>query len=228
MRQNNLLTLLAEFIKQKCEIGISVGGPERLTKIPIASVILALRVAVMNRHLKLFGRRGLVASAVLAVVAAFHSSASYGQFTLTEVTRFNLNTVLSSTTGTTGAINPNFIGNNVSSVAWNGSRLFVAGMKNGGTGTSAAIVEVLNTNTTGVVISTSVQYGTRLGFTPIVDQRGYTGLAIQGNRLFSALDTGAVQPNALRGYDVTTQTTGTLWSTPVAAAPASRSTRATS
>jgi autotransporter-associated beta strand protein len=168
----------------------------------------------MNRYQKSPLQLAFVASAVLSVVGVFNNSAAFGQtLTLTELTRFNLNAAVLAATGT--AANPNYIGNNPSAVAWNGSRLFVAGINNGATGTNSqntGVIEVLNTNTTGIVFSTAVQYGTRFGFLATPNQRGYSGLAMQGSRLFAAFDTGSVQVNALRGYDIATQTTGTLWS----------------
>ncbi|MEI6506269.1 MAG: hypothetical protein WCO90_10390, partial [Planctomycetota bacterium] len=155
----------------------------------------------------------VIAGTLMAVAPAF------GQLQLTELTRFNLNAAMTPTTGTggTGPNNPLYIGNNPSAVAWNGSRLFVAGINNGAvptaSGTFSGIVEVLNTNTTGIVASTSVQYGTRFGFLSTPNQRGYSGLAMQGTRVFAAFDTGSVQANALRGYDVSASgSANLLWS----------------
>jgi len=155
-------------------------------------------------------------SSLLVGIAALFGAADrcFGQgVQLTEIKRFNLSVVLSTTTGTAGAVNPNFIGNNASAVAWNGSRLFVGGFKNGGTGTSSGVIEILNTSTTGVVSSSAVQYGSRFGVLGTPDQRGYSGLAIEGNRLFAAFNDNAVQANALRGYDIATSgTANLLWS----------------
>jgi autotransporter-associated beta strand protein len=144
-----------------------------------------------------------------------HSSVSGQTLELTEVTRFNLNAVMSSTL-TSGELNPKYIGNNPSAVAWDGSRLFVAGLNNGATGTDSqnvGVIEILNTTQTGIVISTAVDYGNRFGFLPTPSQTGYTGLAMDDGRLFAALQTGVVQPNALRGYDIATPGTANLsWS----------------
>ena len=172
----------------------------------------------MNRYQKTPIQSAFVASVILAVIGVFSNSTTYGQLTLTELTRYNLNAAVSAATGTaTGSpANPNYIGNNPSAVAWNGSRLFVAGVNNGATGTSSqntGVIEVLNTNTTGIVLSTSVQYGTRFGFLATPNQRGYSGLAMQGTRVFAAFDTGSVQANALRGYDVSASgSANLLWS----------------
>jgi hypothetical protein len=165
-----------------------------------------------------FVGRGSILATALAIAAAMPAATGFGQsLTLTEVTRFNLNAVMAAASGTAAGSppNPSYIGNNPSAVAWNGSRLFVAGLNNGATGTNSqntGIIEVLNTSTTGIVTSSAVQYGSRFGFFATPSQRGYTGLAMQNNRLFAALDTNVVQPNALSGYDISTQTTGTLWS----------------
>jgi autotransporter-associated beta strand protein len=141
-----------------------------------------------------------------------------GQIQITEIKRFNLASALAAASGTAAGAPPNsnYIGNNVSAVAWNGSRLFVAGLNNGATGTNSqntGIIEILNTSTTGIVASTSVQYGSRFGFLSTANTRGYSGLAMSGNSVFGAFDTGAVQPNALRGYDVSTSgSANQLWS----------------
>jgi autotransporter-associated beta strand protein len=158
-------------------------------------------------------RFAVIAGTLMAAAPAF------GQFQLTELTRFNLNAAMTPTTGTggTGPNNPLYIGNNPSAVAWNGSRLFVAGISNGATptasGTFSGIIEVLNTNTTGIVASTAVQYGSRFGFLSTANTRGYSGLAIDNNLIFSAFNDNSVQANALRGYDVATSgSANLLWS----------------
>jgi autotransporter-associated beta strand protein len=94
----------------------------------------------------------------------------------------------------------------------------VAGFVNNSTGGSfdnEGIIEILNTATTGVVTSANVQYGNRFGFYPGVPQRGYIGLALQGNRLFAALDLGDPLPASLApgmaGYDVSTSTPSRVW-----------------
>jgi autotransporter-associated beta strand protein len=162
--------------------------------------------------------RAFAACLTIAGLSITTSRSCIGQIELTEVTRFNLSSVLTAASGTAvGApANPNYIGNNVSAVAWNGSRLFVAGFNNGATGTNSqntGIIEILNTSTTGIVASTSVQYGSRFGFLSSASVRGYSGLAIEGNRLFAAFNDNAVQANALRGYDIATSgTANLLWS----------------
>ena len=161
-------------------------------------------------------RFAVIAGALLTAAPAF------GQFQLTELTRFNLNAAMSPTTGTagTGPNNPLYIGNNPSAVAWNGSRLFVAGISNGATptasGTFSGIIEVLNTNTTGIVASTAVQYGNRFGYTATPNSRGYTGLAMSSTRVFAAFDGipagSGTTSNALTAYGISSSgTVPLLW-----------------
>ncbi|MFM9025200.1 MAG: beta strand repeat-containing protein [Planctomycetaceae bacterium] len=138
-------------------------------------------------------------------------AASFGQIQLTEVTRYNLVTTLSTTTSI-GDPNPIYIGNNVSAVAWSGSRLFVGGFNNSGVSSSAGIIEVLNTNTTGIVVSTAVQYGPLFGSFGLDPQLGYSGLAFDGSRVFGALNVGYSDYNGLSGYDVAVPSSpASLW-----------------
>ena len=142
---------------------------------------------------------------------------AWSQLTLTEVSRFNLDAITSATTSD-GSDNTRYVGNNVNSVAWNGSRLFVAGFVNSGQGglyDNEGIIEIVNTATTGIVASTSVQYGSRFGYYPGVNSRGYTGLAISGSRVFASLDLGTAYPASvapgMAAYDVSTATPSQAW-----------------
>jgi autotransporter-associated beta strand protein len=135
-------------------------------------------------------------------------TAAHGQIQLTEVTRYNVDTIMSATT-TDGSLNPRYVGNNVNTVAWNGSKLFVAGFVNNTTGgdfDNQGIIEITNTATTGIVGSTGVQYGSRFGFFPGVNSRGYTGLALSGSQLFASLDLGTAYPAnvapGMAGYNI--------------------------
>ncbi len=135
-------------------------------------------------------------------------TAAHAQITLTEVTRFNLDAITSGT-NSDGSANTRYVGNSVNSVAWNGSRLFVAGFVNSGQGglyDNEGIIEITNTATTGIITSSAVTYGSRFGYYPGVNSRGYTGLALSGNRLFASLDLGAAYPSnvapGMAGYDI--------------------------
>ena len=153
----------------------------------------------------------VIAGTLMAAAPAF------GQFQLTELTRFNLNAAMTPTTGTggTGPNNPLYIGNNPSAVAWNGSRLFVAGISNGATptasGTFSGIIEVLNTNTTGILASTAVQYGTRFGYTATPNTRGYSGLVMSSTRVFAAWMSDEEMPS-LRWNSLTAWMPTNFWS----------------
>jgi len=139
--------------------------------------------------------------------------ACQGQVTLTEVTQFNLFNVLTPTIGPDEELNPNFIGNNASGVAWSDGRLFVGGFNNTGGNSSTGIIEVLDTTATGIVASSAVEYGPRFGSLPVPDQRGYSGLAFAEGRLFATYDNGQQQQvNALVGYDLSTASSpARLW-----------------
>ena len=165
------------------------------------------------------GRRGpatrVATSLCLALVAC--CGTVHAQLTLTEVSRFNLDAITSGTNND-GSENTRYVGNNVNSVAWNGSRLFVAGFVNSGQGgfyDAEGIIEITNAATTGVVGSTAVQYGSRFGYYPGVNSRGYTGLAISGSRVFASLDLGTAYPAnvapGMAGYDVSGTTPVQSW-----------------
>ncbi|MBM4012189.1 MAG: hypothetical protein FJ286_12550 [Planctomycetes bacterium] len=163
------------------------------------------------------GRWSPVSALMLAALCAAAPVVAHGQIQLTEVTRYNLFTTRNPEATGGGDPNPLFTGNNTSAVAWNGSRLFVAGINNVGVSDITGIIEILNTSTTGIVASTAVQYGNRFGVQPgTVDSgRGYSGLAISEDRLFAAWDNDS-EFNGLgqfAGYDVSTAANSTLWTT---------------
>ena len=166
---------------------------------------------VACRAIRSLGNALLAAVCCLAPLAA-----AQAQVTLTEVTRYNLGGITSGT-NTDGSINNRYVGNSVNSVAWNGSRLFVAGFVNHTSDASfdnEGIIEITNTATTGVVSSGNVQYGNRFGFYPGIGQRGYTGLELSGNRLVAALDLGADGVGfvpGMAGYDISTATPTQTW-----------------
>ncbi|MFM9010389.1 MAG: hypothetical protein ACKON8_05825, partial [Planctomycetota bacterium] len=154
---------------------------------------------------------------LMAALAGAAPTTAHGQLTLTELTRFNLDAITSAT-NTDGSLNSRYVGNSVNSVAWNGSRLFVAGFVNSGLGgdyDNEGIIEIANTSSTGVITSGNVTYGSRFGFFPGVNQRGYTGLTLSGNNLYASLDLGTAYPASvapgMAGYDISGTTPAPLW-----------------
>lgn len=99
-----------------------------------------------------------------------------------------------SITATLGAAE--YIGNNPSAVAWNGTDLFLGGFNNSGAVGSTAIIKVgnaLGTPTYGVPFGV-------IATTPA--SRGYSGLDIEGAQLFAAHDFGAVSADGIAAYDL--------------------------
>ncbi|MBU6309928.1 MAG: hypothetical protein KJS77_09305, partial [Planctomycetes bacterium] len=158
-----------------------------------------------------------IGAAFAVAVALAPLTAAQAQLTLTEVSRFNLDSIVSAT-NSDGSLNSRYVGNQVNSVGWNGSRLFVAGFVStnlGGDFDNEGIIEITNASTTGVVTSANVQYGSRFGFFPGVNSRGYTGLSLSGNRVYASLDLGTAYPASvapgMAGYDVSGTTPTQVW-----------------
>jgi autotransporter-associated beta strand protein len=169
----------------------------------------------INAQATVFARRLFAAFAFAVALAPL--TAAQAQVTLTEVSRFNLDSIVSAT-NTDGSLNGRYVGNQVNSVGWNGSRLFVAGFIStslGGDFDNQGIIEIANASATGVVTSGNVQYGSRFGFYPGVNSRGYTGLSLSGNRVYASLDLGTAYPASvapgMAGYDVSGTTPAQLW-----------------
>jgi hypothetical protein len=99
--------------------------------------------------------------------------------------------------------NPKFIGNNSLAIAWNGSKLYIAGFDNVSAYPGVGIIEMLNTSATGLVTSGDADFSAKFGaLTPPVS-RGYTGLAIKGNRLAASYDPGgAPEPAPAAGIQL--------------------------
>jgi hypothetical protein len=152
----------------------------------------------------------------LAFALIATSRVSFGGVILNEIVRYNLfNT--RNPEATAGGANPLYTGNSTTAVAWNGSRLFIAGVNNVSPSDITGIIEILNTSTTGIVASTAVQYGDRFGAQAgtVESGRGYSGLTLSGNRLFAAWDndSGNNGLGQFAAYDISTPANSTLWTT---------------
>lgn len=97
---------------------------------------------------------------------------------------------------TSNAANPEYIGNNPTAVAWNGTDLWVAGFNNLGTAGTTAIIRVSNALTAPVFGTT---FGVNAG-TP--SSRGYTGLDLVGSTLLASYDPGASSPVGITAWDL--------------------------
>lgn len=104
--------------------------------------------------------------------------------------------------------NPSYIGNNPIGVAWNGSKLYVAGFDNGASVAGTALIEITNATDTGEI--TEPTYSPVFGQEFPPSSRGYTALAIQGDRLAASFDDGASDPNGIQLFDTATNTQ--VWS----------------
>jgi len=128
--------------------------------------------------------------------AAMMAAPVHAQIGLYEVARFDLGATSSST-------NAAFIGSNPAAVAWNGSRLWVAGYNGSGVTGSTSIVEITNATQQGFVNPT---YSTPFGTVPSVPTtRGYTGLAISGTLIGASLDLGSNSSAGIQGFSTANQ-----------------------
>jgi hypothetical protein len=93
----------------------------------------------------------------------------------------------------------NFIGNNPSAVAWNGTDAWVAGYNQTGASAAVGIVRISN-------VLTGASIGNRFGLTTTPSSRGFTGLDIRGGDLAAAVDTGAGSADSVALYNTGTET----------------------
>jgi len=146
---------------------------------------------------------GSFLGAVAAVAITMSGVASAQNVALFELARFSLN-------ATADSANPAFIGSNPYAVAWNGSKMYVAGVNNSGASGTTAIVEVTNAadvtsgSLSGIVTPT---YSTAFGqLTTGASSLGYRGLALNGGLLAAAWDNNANSANSYQLFDATSNT----------------------
>ena len=117
---------------------------------------------------------------------------------LTEVARFNLDS-------TSDSMNSEFIGSNASSVAWNGSRLFVGGFNGSGGSADVGLLEVENASVSGINNAPTFSRLNTFSATPA--SGGVIGLDLHDDTLAVAYDnTASGTPGGFSAYDVTTGT----------------------
>jgi autotransporter-associated beta strand protein len=108
--------------------------------------------------------------------------------------------------------NPQFIGANPSTIAWNGSAVYVAGINASGSTSRTAITGIANPLAApglGVVPTFTAAFGTRSN---TANGRGFTGLAASGTVLASAWDNGTTTPATTDGLQaLNTIDGGILW-----------------
>ncbi len=134
--------------------------------------------------------------AALGVIAGLMASVASGQTVYySEIARFTLS-----------AGRPTEFGSNPAAIAWNGSKMYIAGLNNTGSAASVGIVEVTNASSTGINAAT---FGTVFGERPSSGStRGFSGLDISGSTIAAAYDAGSSSTDGIAAYD----TAGTqLW-----------------
>ncbi|MEM8713331.1 MAG: hypothetical protein AAGG01_20485, partial [Planctomycetota bacterium] len=128
----------------------------------------------------------------LAGLVTGTSAAAAMQLTFTPLATVDLSV-------TANPANPEFVGSSTSSVAWDGTDLYVGGY-NGGMDQDTAIVKV--TDALG-----AASIGTAFGNVAITpNQRGYVGLDIGPAGLAAAHDFGVTSPEGIQLFDTTTLT----------------------
>ena len=99
-------------------------------------------------------------------------------------------------TSTSNPANPEYIGNNPSAIAWNGTDLYAAGFNQSG-GTA---------NTGITLVAGALSGGTpsaAFGVLATNNTRGYSGLDINGSGVVAAWDNGGAAPEGIQGFDLT-------------------------
>lgn len=106
-----------------------------------------------------------------------------------------IKTIDTSSTATAG--NAQYVGTNVSGIAWNGTDLWVGGYNGGAANLNTGIAKYDGTSNT---------WGASFGNLATANSRGITGLALKGNNLAAGWDNGAGSVNSARSFNATTGT----------------------
>lgn len=125
---------------------------------------------------------------MLAVVAGLAAASQAATINLSLI-----KTIDTSSTATAG--NAQFVGSNVSGIAWNGTDLWVGGYNGGPNGQNTGIAKYDGTSNT---------WGASFGSLATNNSRGITGLALKGNNLAAGWDNGAGSVNSVRSFNATT------------------------
>lgn len=132
--------------------------------------------------------------AVLAVAGL--TAAASGQITLQQIANIDVS-------GAVTVGDPNRIGTNVSTVAWNGSRLFIGGLNGSGAALNTGLREVVNP-------LGSPSLGPIFGTRNTNSTRGHTSLSIRGDELYAAWDNGAAVVGGMARWDAN-NTAAAVW-----------------
>ncbi len=109
---------------------------------------------------------------------------------------------------TANSANPHSIGSNPMAIAWSGTQLYVAGFNSSASTINTAITQITNPNAA-PGLNVVPTFASSFGTLSTNASRGYTGLALTGGKLGAAWDSGANSPNAIQGFD--TSSNAFLW-----------------
>ncbi|MBK8977749.1 MAG: hypothetical protein IPM29_17720 [Planctomycetes bacterium] len=121
------------------------------------------------------------------VAAAALAATTSAQIALRELATVNLDV-------TSNSANPEYIGSNPITVAWDGTDLYVGGFNASGATANTAVIRVSNA-------LTAPSFGTPFGVLSTPNLRGYSGLDVSGGAVAAAYDDGAADPNGIALYD---------------------------
>lgn len=147
--------------------------------------------------------RALVFALVGGILFAWATVAQAIEFN--EVARFNVSFAFNSDLDPDDSSvddNPKFIGTNPLGVAWNGSKLYLAGFDNFGSSLlPVGLIEVLNATRTGEVALTDADFSDAFGQKFQPSGRGYTGIELSGDSLAAAYGAGSATPDGIQVFN---------------------------